>query len=270
MDYCSCRDCRSVLSPAAYLVDLLQFIDREPVGADPGRQNPLSVLLKRRPDIAELPLTCENTNTPIEYIDLVNETLEYWVSHNDAAGKHSLDGFSGYDTPADLDPAAILAAPVNVDSNAYVTLQGQKYPWPLPFHRPLEVVRRFFGVLGIDLADVLETFRTSDALEAQANDIGWRNILMERLRLSRPAHAILTNGSTSLADLFGLEGQSDAAARAALTNARTLCQRLAITYVELIEMLRTEFINPHAAQVAKLEATGLRPATIGGPQGGED
>ena len=29
MDYCECDHCRSVLSPAAYLVDLLQFLDTE-------------------------------------------------------------------------------------------------------------------------------------------------------------------------------------------------------------------------------------------------
>src|SRR4030095_11769704 len=31
MDFCECEHCRSVLSPAAYLVDLLQFVDTEPL-----------------------------------------------------------------------------------------------------------------------------------------------------------------------------------------------------------------------------------------------
>ena len=30
MDFCECEHCRSVLSPSAYLVDLLQFVDVEP------------------------------------------------------------------------------------------------------------------------------------------------------------------------------------------------------------------------------------------------
>jgi hypothetical protein len=30
MDFCECEHCRSVLSPAAYLVDLLEFVDAEP------------------------------------------------------------------------------------------------------------------------------------------------------------------------------------------------------------------------------------------------
>ena len=35
MDFCSCDHCRSVLSPAAYLVDLLQFIDKDAPPANP-------------------------------------------------------------------------------------------------------------------------------------------------------------------------------------------------------------------------------------------
>ena len=56
MDYCGCEHCRSWLSPAAYLVDLLQFIDR-PVNP-PGSVNPQDVFFVRRPDIQHLPLTC--------------------------------------------------------------------------------------------------------------------------------------------------------------------------------------------------------------------
>ena len=68
-DYCACEHCRSVLSPAAYLVDLLEFADR-PAGALDGKENPLSVLLERRPDLEHLPLTCENTHTAMPYIDV--------------------------------------------------------------------------------------------------------------------------------------------------------------------------------------------------------
>ncbi len=32
------------------------------------------------PDIPHLPLTCENTNTVLPYIDVVNEILEYYVA----------------------------------------------------------------------------------------------------------------------------------------------------------------------------------------------
>ena len=43
------------------------------------------MLLARRPDLAELPLTCENTLTPLPYIDLVNELLEARITGDSAA-----------------------------------------------------------------------------------------------------------------------------------------------------------------------------------------
>lgn len=57
VDFCECKHCRSVYGPAAYFVDLLQFLRRD--GA------PFTALMKRRPDLEHLKLTCENTNTPL-------------------------------------------------------------------------------------------------------------------------------------------------------------------------------------------------------------
>src|SRR5829696_7102136 len=85
MDYCECEHCRSVLSPAAYLVDLLQFLDPEPEvwsnslaqWKDAHNQQdyttkykqPYVELIQRRPDIPHISLNCENTNTALPYID---------------------------------------------------------------------------------------------------------------------------------------------------------------------------------------------------------
>jgi hypothetical protein len=74
MDFCECEHCKSVYSAAAYFVDLLEFLKD-------GTKNkmglaPLAVLLSRRPDLVEIELSCENTNTRMPYVDLVNEVLE--------------------------------------------------------------------------------------------------------------------------------------------------------------------------------------------------
>ncbi len=81
LDMCECAHCQSVLSPAAYLVDLLEFLDPKAdvnsgAGAVPLRPSALPALLTRRPDIADLELTCLNTKTEVPYIDLVLEILE--------------------------------------------------------------------------------------------------------------------------------------------------------------------------------------------------
>ena len=77
LDYRECADCRSVLSPAAYLVDLLQLLKRITVT---GTTTVLDILLRRRPDLQFIALDCNNTNTTLPYIDLVNELLEASVA----------------------------------------------------------------------------------------------------------------------------------------------------------------------------------------------
>ena len=70
-DYCAVDSCTSILSPAAYLCDLLHWLRARMTGA----QSALDVLNMRRPDIANLKLNCPNSETPLPYIDLVNEIL---------------------------------------------------------------------------------------------------------------------------------------------------------------------------------------------------
>jgi hypothetical protein len=62
-----CEHCRSVLGPAAYLVELLEFLDRrELVGRtqEPWtKKRPKEVLFDRRPDLFDLDLNCANAET---------------------------------------------------------------------------------------------------------------------------------------------------------------------------------------------------------------
>ncbi|MGW7134638.1 Tc toxin subunit A-related protein [Streptomyces bobili] len=78
LDYCDCPACQSVYSPAAHFVDILRFLgDRGTQGTGPhSGKSVLQVLLDRRPDLGDLELSCENTNSAVPYIDLVNEILE--------------------------------------------------------------------------------------------------------------------------------------------------------------------------------------------------
>ena len=73
LEGCACGHCRSVLSPAAYLVDLLEFL-RE------GAPAAFSTLLTRRPDLADLELSCENGEREIPAVDLALEILENAVA----------------------------------------------------------------------------------------------------------------------------------------------------------------------------------------------
>jgi Tc toxin complex TcA C-terminal TcB-binding domain/ABC toxin N-terminal region/Neuraminidase-like domain len=79
-DYCACRECRSIHGPAAYFVEILAHVwKKQPypgMDQNPPPPAPPLYLFERRPDLGEIELTCENTITPVPYVDLVNEILE--------------------------------------------------------------------------------------------------------------------------------------------------------------------------------------------------
>lgn len=104
-DLCSCSECRSTEGPAAYYVDILHFLQQRgqvlsvvrdtktgeinkvvyKTRTDPNTGQLVEVTAKlilfdRRPDLGDIELTCQNTNTPLPYIDLANEILEAAVS----------------------------------------------------------------------------------------------------------------------------------------------------------------------------------------------
>lgn len=90
-DTCACEHCRSVYSPAAYLVEILQFLDKRsvvdltipapvPPAVRPTVKIAKDVLFERRPGLGDIDLSCENANIPVPYIDLVCELLEEIVA----------------------------------------------------------------------------------------------------------------------------------------------------------------------------------------------
>ena len=290
MDFCECDECRSILSPAAYLVDLLLFLDRpdqawtsylanwrsdhgnapypfanqaawiaagNPAGTE---TTPLQVLLSRRPDLEHLPLSCENTNTALPYIDVVNETARYFIANQSPL---SLTNYVGHDTDG-AESADLLASPQFVMDSAYTILRGERFPIPLPFHQPLETLRRYFEKFDVPLPLAMERFRKSNDLERGTNPYGWRDILMEELRLSRDEHEILTDSNAvPLWRTFGFPGgTSDAIVIAGLSNAKGFTRSVGITYEEIAAILKTRFVNPNSDLIPKLERLGVPFATL--------
>ena len=173
-DYCACSDCQSVLSPAAYLVDLLhQFVDA--YISDGSGHKGTELLFARRPDINTLQLSCENTNTTLPYIDVVNELLEDAVSPVTAKPHDSTDGASG-----DLG-----ASPEYLNQGAYTTLAGEVFPWILPFDLGLAQARGYLGNLKVQRYALMKAFQASPTA-------------------ADPTDAVLTNADAVVADSFGL------------------------------------------------------------------
>ncbi|CAK7218945.1 hypothetical protein SEUCBS140593_003726 [Sporothrix eucalyptigena] len=154
----------SVLSPSAYLVDLLQLLrysylnpaDTEET-KKPSRL--LANFLARRPDVADLQLSRANTTTLVRYTDLVNETLEAFI-----AGAAQLDKI-----PASADQEA----PVSANNKAYEGVTPQSTDWRVyssviqlqksppscaPFNMGLYACREYLQAIGLSRYDLLELF----------------------------------------------------------------------------------------------------------------
>lgn len=224
LDYCECQNCQSVLSPAAYLVDLLQYVDIDAQtwantqalwklthggnayphtfasGPHAGEaMKPYDVLVQRRPDLPHLALTCENTHTALPYIDLVNEIFEYHAAHGQLAAAAARD-------TGDANTTDLLAEPQNVIAAAYDALRQATYPLALPFDRSLEMVRRFCAHADAPLHEVLQALRRQDDLWVNGG-VGRAEMFVESLGLSPDEAALFTRTAPLLNDawhdLFG-------------------------------------------------------------------
>jgi hypothetical protein len=279
MDFCECEHCRSVLSPAAYLVDLLQFIDSKPETqiVNQGEQglvrlgywdnfllnwkahnvqeystkykNPYEALIERRPDLPYILLNCENTNKALPYIDIVNEILEYYVANE------NLTKDAAHDT-GDATSEELCSEPLNVIAGAYNKLQQARYPLNLPFDLWIETVRSFCNYFGTPLSQLLETFRSSDELFIATQPYDLSAIFIESLGLSQAEYAIFTDPNPLKDDkwyeLYGYSTVKLVDVPTQLKSAKILSRKLGVTYKELVEIIQTDFVNPKLVKLALL------------------
>ncbi|UHD15038.1 neuraminidase-like domain-containing protein [Thiocapsa bogorovii] len=286
LDFCDCEHCRSVLSPAAYFVDLLQFLDPKPTvwtsfchawrrkhgqeapypfgdkaaydrfdaewkdGAPPIEKTPYEILIAHRPDLPHIQLTCENTQTALPYIDVVNEILEYYVAHGELAAG------AAHNTGKDVTTAELLAEPQNVLSAAYDKLKTACYPLKLPFDLWLETARRFFDHFDTPLWQVLDLLRPTETLFDTTVAYAREAVFGEYLGLSPAQSALFANTEPLHWHLlYGYSEEADALK--ALTCAKTLSRRLDLSYKELVDLVQTSFVNPGLADLALVWKLGL-------------
>jgi hypothetical protein len=179
MDQCVCDDCTTVYSASSYFVDLLIYLRNSNLSLVPNANTStagqpddisntvLEKLFRRRPDLGNLELTCENTNTILPYIDLANEIMESFIvnldsydtivqSDSSASPQATIDAFNVSDFQ---DSAELLSQPQNINFDAYRTLSTSVYPFTLPYHLPISTSRVFLQYLGVARGDLLDAAR---------------------------------------------------------------------------------------------------------------
>lgn len=265
-DICECQDCRSVYSAAAYFVDIMRFLENsgrnEDTSRDPKGRSPLDILSDRRPDLEYLALDCENTNTLIPYIDLANEVMEYYVAN----GNLSKDAV--HDT-GDTSVEELRANPQYTLIDAYKKLKDAVYPFSLPYHQPLDVIRKYLEHLQTSRYEIMQAFRNDGAADEATKKANDNAVAAEYLSLSEEEFKTLTSKGfdgkpdtkktvdTSIVnkeywDYYGY-GTVEEFRMADLTNVPNFLKRTGLQYTELVEIVKTRFINPHQSVLTYLE-----------------
>ncbi|WP_127529435.1 Tc toxin subunit A-related protein [Paenibacillus kobensis] len=142
LNYCECDECKSIFGPAAYFVDLMRIADQYITQPNHTTIPANMALAVRRPDLANIELTCGNTNQTMPYLQIVNERLEETVR-----------------------------TALNISGDTYQTLAGQVFPFNLPFQYPLEQMRIYVSRMNVKLAD-LYTALGSAAVGTAAETLG--------------------------------------------------------------------------------------------------
>ena len=258
------EECQTVHSPAAYLVDILHFLQNR-TNED---QSVYNELKRRRGDIMNIDLTGDNTFTPLPYVDLAIERMERLIRNRTDSSQALSESYQTTGTAQEL-----AAGPEHIDEEVYKTLQKALYPAALPLHLPLEEIRTYYSHLGKKRAELLRVFKAQNykaPADGEPQDYNWA---LEYLGLSREEAAIIIGNRTNTAldaynvwQLFGFAGENsfsipDPANPATNITYQTssqppgnwldilkgrvdiFLQQSGLSYIELLYLLNTRFIN---------------------------
>jgi len=261
---------------------------------------PLKNLFRRRPDLGHLKLTCENTLTVLPYIDLANEVMESFVHHleqyenSHADPKKRQASIKVFDVE-DETTGELLAQPQNIDFHAYRTLSQAVYPCDLPYHQPIDSIRITLEALKTSRHELIEKFPRPASSCFPGSDGKYeefhksrllRGYTTEFLGMVEEDFKILTKeafwkkGFYELKDgrnytddeyrvliavkpthtCFGFETENEMLLRLPEVKEHLL-RRTGVTYVELVELLKTQFLNPRWPQGKSLKILLSLPAS---------
>ncbi len=242
-DACACSHCESALSPAAYLVDQLAFLEK---AVDTAGNNALDELLTRRPDLGGLQLNCDNTETPLPHIDLVIEILEAIVASAD--GKTLPAGAIGATTwQSDM----LAAQPQYMEPAAYDILHQAVYPFDrLPFDLWTEEGRRYLRQMGIARDKLMRI------MPARAG-VGPLDIATDALEMTATERALIQQADTQVAAVarnWGVTANSSAINRQ-LGQVETLLDQAHIDYDTLLRLLNSRYVTAGGAVSVSFQGT---------------
>ena len=244
--FCECVDCSSVCSPAAYFVDLLEYLRQSLVTKKIGgkvyvkiikngvavNKTGLDVLFARRPDLGDIRLDCANTNTLLPYIDLVNEIFERGV-----VGETDSSLYQTNWTEQEL-----KSNPEHILSSAYDVLAETTYPLTLPFRLWNVEADHYLNHLGVSRWKLMEKIiklpssRNASFEQVSLAYLGLVAIDVEILK-GAPAY------SGTLAAVSKMWGYTALGWRTSLASVPEFLKRSGLSYDELLQLLQVPYVQ---------------------------
>ena len=212
----------------------------------------------------DIKLNCENTDTTLPYVDLVNEILESVVMTHVGDPPRP----PAHDTPPDATSTQLSVNPEFTNDAAYLLLADAYYPFALPFDRFLSIARTYLEFAGSSLYEVMKTFQIGldPAVPGNSNPNPTpsdQTIALEYLKISANDFLILTaqpfqgalpftgpllSNHPELSKYYGYNPpQPPLDWVADLASVPNFLQRTGVTYDDLVSLLETHFLNPDQA-----------------------
>lgn len=241
-NYCKCEHCQSVLSPAAYYVDLLDFIEENILDDifSGGNINHVLSLKVRRPDLWKLPLTCENTHGFTPYLKIINEILENYIATriNYTDDLYNLDG-----TPIDT----------RLDIEDYVygkllAIEYQGHVANLDFYKSITTFKQPFVLPVTELHTYIDHFKdkTSQVQIARLLDESTDVIARSALKCSLMDQNLITKQNTILdfhKSIYNYDFIPVGAGEIEKVDVQLLLRSMGLNRKEFGELIATKFVT---------------------------
>jgi hypothetical protein len=204
LDFCTCPECRTIFSPAAYFVDLMSTQEKYIISeTDSTKVGGILSLHTRRPDLWTTELSCKNTTTLISTVAIVNEVLA----------------------------KSVAACGTNL-SRGYQELSTAVYPFNLPYNLPLTQINTCLTKQDLGLAELWQTLTPQKRLEDSA-DIK-NSIYLAELGISPEKWELYSDKSDKpVYDWYGLDENYVNN----LGSVATFLEQTGLSYIQLRELL---------------------------------
>ena len=251
-----CDHCISAFSPSAYLIDMLRFLERSNTSPDLQGKTGLQLLLERRPDINNLRLNCENSHTPLPYIDLVNELLEHVVASSSLPFKIPEDWL--VETNLDLQTTwaaeELAAHPEYLQKEAYNKLRIATAPWGLPYNLWADEVRTYLAQVSTDRTELMALVRPD------SNPLKLLEVAAERLGINATEILVVTKTADTAAKRTLIWQTANPADE--LKNIRSFLKRTSLSFDEVDKAFASFFVNPDNRQIIPFDLSDLDNAAF--------